>query len=86
MAGLDADCADDAVEIRLQLRVAELVPGHHHSNLGRVVLGLGGAQIFQRDVVVGPRRVPVRQQVAQPGLGGLGLGQRSLGADDVGLG
>ena len=66
-----ADRGDDAVELGLQLGVVELVAGQVESGPGGGKLGLGGAQIAQRDVVVRLRRAAVLQEPAEPILAAL---------------
>ena len=71
LARFGADGGNDAIEIGFELGIVELVAGQIESSPGGGKLGLGGAQIAQRDVVARLRRPAVLQELAEPGLGQL---------------
>ena len=86
LARFGADGGDHAVEIGLELGVAELVAGQVEIGLGGGEPGLGGAQIAQRGVVGRLRRPAVLQELGLARLGTPCFDEHGLGRCDLRFG
>ena len=86
LTGLRTDGGDHAVEVGLELGVAELVSGQVEIGLGRGAPGLGGAQIAQCGVVGRLRREAVLQKLGLARLVTLGFDELGLSRGDLRFG